>query len=232
MTTIGKIPEYRVHSNLSPLERWRHFAEMMAFAAAAVWTVYVFAYQQHIKPSSELPNVEFTPTVNHDYLRDGAELVHLDLSWKNNGSVPVVLAGYVVDVKANRYAAAPVNTIEVRQFKGLQQQEHSTVPIRTTTLLLAEANLFQPFTNNGRIGPILGPGDEFHLARSLVVPRGSYQTVTLRYGECAQRFDDHAITKVTTRRFPDGSFDPATLLQAKAARRSCSIGGYGMEFPL
>jgi len=85
MNGPNSVPEYRVYSEPSPVEHWRHLVEIVALVTAAVWVFYVFVYRERIKPSGEPPRLEPVVSIVHEPLQGGKELVTIAATLKNSG---------------------------------------------------------------------------------------------------------------------------------------------------
>ena len=103
--------ELHVHSHPSPVEHWRHLIEIVAILAAAAWGLYVFVYQEHIKPANMLPDVQRIATVTHEPLPGNKEFVKVNIDMKNIGQTTAELGGLVVNVYGSRYTQHNGNTV-------------------------------------------------------------------------------------------------------------------------
>jgi hypothetical protein len=103
--------DLHVHSHPSPVEHWRHLVEIVALAAAAVWALYIFVYQERIKPASAPPEVQTIISVDHTTIGSGKELVKVSARMKNAGEAPFAMVGMVVNVYGIRYGTQ-ANTLK------------------------------------------------------------------------------------------------------------------------
>jgi len=99
---MNEVPEYRVHNEPSRVEQWRHLVEIVALIGAAVWAVYVFVYQERLKPASEAPELQPSVAVHHEMVSGGNEFVKVDFDIKNDAHVPAMIDGLVVNVYGTR----------------------------------------------------------------------------------------------------------------------------------
>ncbi len=89
--------KYRVHNEPSRVEQRRHLVEIIALVGAAFWAVYVFVYQERLKPASEAPDLQQSLALHHEMVSGGNEFVKVDFDIKNIGHVPAMLDGLVVN---------------------------------------------------------------------------------------------------------------------------------------
>ena len=96
------------------IEDWRHLVEIVAFIAAACWAIYVFVYQERIKPESSPPRVHPIFFVEKHALRGARTYVKVHLELKNFGEsvasigvVNVNVYGVTYSSKVSAYTVAP-----------------------------------------------------------------------------------------------------------------------------
>ncbi|MEO6913057.1 MAG: hypothetical protein ABI182_03425 [Candidatus Baltobacteraceae bacterium] len=194
--------ELHVHSHPSGVEHWRHLIEIVALAVAAFWGLYVFVYQERIKPANEPPEFQPAFTVEHATLRGGEELVKVDISAKNAGSEPLYVGGLIVNAYGIRFGSSRHVHLDAPR-NGDADFSSALLPAHPS-LLYSMARSFQPFGNpNSFIN--LQPATAYQGSFAFAVPSAAFEAVKLEWVIC--------FSKLTNRRWPvslkqhrDGSF--------------------------
>jgi hypothetical protein len=76
------------------LERTRDIIEIGAIVTAGIWALYVFVYENRIKPAHEPVNLEFKATMSQLSQRDGLIAIRLDTVSRNLGTTRVQFLGF------------------------------------------------------------------------------------------------------------------------------------------
>src|SRR5215469_1106791 len=97
--------EQHVYTHPSSVEHWRHLIEIVALSVAAIWALYVFVYQEQIKPAHLAASLEVMSRVSHTPMRGGSELITVELPERNIGSVPLQLDAAIVNVYGISFVA-------------------------------------------------------------------------------------------------------------------------------
>lgn len=188
----GATPQHVV-THASGAEHWRHVVEIVALAIAAIWALYVFVYQERIKPAFEQPDIQFTLNVSHQPTGANEELVPIELAWKNLGDIDVQIDGFILNVYGVRNSTAPPvlhldPDADVLQPGYVAPIVRTRDPAQTQTLLLSHFKPWKPL--GGYLIGIMYPSTEIHVRDSIVVRRGEFDELVVQYGYCAQRKDD------------------------------------------
>lgn len=211
-----EVPEYRVHSQPSPVERWRHIVEIVALVGAGIWGFYVFIYQERIKPASESPNVQISRAVSHQALPANKELVTITMTMKNIGSTGISMAGLVVNAYGVRYTERSNTGIErprPGRASGLSLINRGLANTKPV-LLYSYASLFTPLGSTLTLR--IASGEYFTILIPFVIHRGTYDTLRLSFARCDQRSDDNLSTPYTLKRTTDGAFDARDFAKKNA----------------
>jgi hypothetical protein len=99
--------DYRIETRLSRIEHWRIAIEIAALIVAAAWGLYVFVYQERIKPALAPALLEPNISVTHTLTASGQEFVAVDCELKNIGATEVSLVGVAVSAYGTRFASRP-----------------------------------------------------------------------------------------------------------------------------
>lgn len=76
----------------------RELAEVLAIVLAGLWALYVFVYENRIKPALQPPTPSFSVKMSHVGNDGGLAVVQVDESIQNPGSAEVYFLGYSVTV--------------------------------------------------------------------------------------------------------------------------------------
>lgn len=211
-------PTRHIYTHPSRVEHWRHLVEIVALVVAALWGVYLFIYQERIKPASEAPNLEFHSDVQHEYLIGNRVLVKLSYTWHNLGSNAVQIDGIAANVYGITYGNF-ADRLERLQGTALERGYNETIAevrgmSRHETLL---ATTFHPWrAMGGRLTAVVAPGDSVTLhSLDFVLPRGRFAAIRARVAYCQRRSDDRQTGYVTLKRASDGGFDVDSLGSAE-----------------
>lgn len=195
--------------------------EIVALFIAAVWGFYVFVYQERIKPALEQPNVQDTLNMSASEAGRNKELITIESVWKNLGSVDMQVDGYILNVYGVRYSdTAP--RMHVESVYDLAVPPGYIKPVirtrdepLTRTLLLSRFKPWNPL--GGYLRGYMTPGEELHADNSLVVRRGTYDTLVAQYGYCVRRRDDAFRFRFEPRLGSDGAYPYDAMMKAERA---------------
>ncbi len=185
----------------SRLERLRHLVEIVAFIGAGVWAIYVFVYQERIKPTLTPPAMHASFDITHVTPRGRKEIVTIDFHLKNISAVDLELVG------------AYINAFGVRYTTG--GKERLTTPVEGTLvadrgLTASKPALIAAFVNRWRGFGVrkslpLEPGNEFAEHLAFAIPDGSYDLARVTWRVCWSRIDAGP-WPMKLGRNPDGSY--------------------------
>lgn len=119
--------EIHVRSHPSPIEHWRHLVEIVAIFVAATWGLYVFVYQERIKPASEPVELQTTVSVDRTPLTSNKELIKVGIRMKNVGQPSLELAGLIVNAYGVKYTSREGEHVE-KPLDGIVEVSRAFVP--------------------------------------------------------------------------------------------------------
>jgi len=223
--------ELHVHTHPSRLEHWRHLIEIVALVAAGIWAIYVFVYQERIKPASEVPEVQ-PPfiSVDHSALAGSKEFVKVTATTKNAGAAPFALTGMVINVYGIRYGPQSAEHIE-HPISGVVEISKTLVPSKPT-LLYSFYDTWHGFGANKDFGG-LAQGAQFDESFSFAVPARAFDSAKVTYELCWSKPGDQQ-WQVATQRNADGSLwfdDPLTPANVESGLH-CGFQRRGAFYPL
>jgi hypothetical protein len=227
------VPEYRVHTQPSRVEHWRHLVEIVTLVTAAVWAFYVFVYQERIKPASELPSLQVSASVAHEPLHGGKELVTINVTLNDTGSNDVSMASLLVNAHGVLYKGSASEAQEIRPANGITIVSH-TLRGSDPELLYSHFSLWEPLGATRRTLR-LPKGEQLSFAEPFVIERGRYDTLRVTYAYCYQRYDDETVSVYKPKRTPDGAFEIRDVVAANATHAGLRCGGtnsYAGEYAL
>ena len=172
--------DVHLHSHPSRVEHWRHVAEIAAFIAAAVWAIYVFFYQERIKPETVPPHFQATVSVEDHPLRDGRLFVKVHMNLKNDHESTASLAGLYLNSYGQRYGSKAV-PFSVRRGSGVIESGDAMVP-EPDHLVSAYVNEYHQFGSQKTFN--IPPGATYDESVSFVVERARYDAVRVSWGLC------------------------------------------------
>ncbi len=193
--------ELHVRSHPSVVEHWRHLVEIVALLAAAAWGLYVFVYQERIKPANAVPDVQRVATVTHEDLPQNKEFVNVNIDMKNLGQTTAELGGLVVNVYGSRYTQRNGNTVKT-PVQGLATR-NLTLSKTKPVLLYSFFDVWRPL-GDSRVF-LLEPGQVIEEPFDFAVHAGSYDVVALQILFCYAR-PGSQVWPTTRESRADGSF--------------------------
>lgn len=197
-----------IRTRLSRVEHWRHLIEVIAIVGAGLWALYVFVYQEKIKPNLDPPELQGTLSVEHWNLPDNRELIKTILLTKNNGVTPLRVGVVAINVYGVKYGLAPPPHLVVEKNDEYRGAGSSIQIVRSKML---SSTIFVSKIFGGRGDFSIDPGDSQPYYPSNVVRKGEYDAVIIEYGACYQRQDDHADTPFHYKVQADGAIDLRAL---------------------
>jgi len=160
----------------------RDVIEIVAILAAGFWALYVFAYEQRIKPASEPPALLMTGSVHK--LGEHNSLIQLEYTGaaRNIGhsEVHLIAEGFVAE--GLTYTSRGVPHVD-RPHGGLSTYERDArVASRTVVYRIVELTKFVKKDYGSSFG--LSPGEEVPFSGIFLVKAGEFDSVAL-YGSVA-----------------------------------------------
>ena len=201
---MAELQSVNVHSHPSKVEHWRHIAEIVALVVAAIWGLYVFVYQEQVKPARESPEISTTAAVTHETLPSGAELVQISEDSRNVGSETFYVAGVIVNAYGIRFGATPRDW-GVPLANGFGVINHS-LPETSSTLLYSYVHAFSSFhgTAAAEANDIQPQADTHRIFSFAIRPR-SYDVGRVEWIICFTKYPDRT-WPVTIVRKRDGAY--------------------------
>ncbi|MGH7737691.1 MAG: hypothetical protein ACREMP_07475 [Candidatus Tyrphobacter sp.] len=193
--------DLHVHSHPSRIEFWRHLVEIAALSIAALWSFYVFIYQERIKPAGEPAELQATVSVDHTSLRSNKEFIKVGVLMKNIGGTPLELAGLIVNAYGVKYATVEAEHV-AKPLAGIEEISRAFVP-GNPSLQYTFADTWEAF-GSPRLAALL-PNGEFPETFVFAIPPGAFDIVKIDYIVCWARPRSKP-WPVAVGRQPDGSF--------------------------
>ncbi len=177
--------ELHVRTHPSRVEHWRHVAEIVAIVAAAIWGLYVFVYQESIKPASQPPELQPTYTVEHTILPDGNEFVKVRTELRNNGSSTIYIAGLIMNIYGERFENEDAS-IAISPSLGPVYADR-TLKRTAPVFLYGTGSLLQPF---GRKSAFINiqPSTSFNGFGNFALHPREYDVVTVHLEWCFTKY--------------------------------------------
>jgi len=159
-------------------DRWstaRHVTEVVAIVAAGLWALYVFVYQERIKPSLEPPSVELTATFDRGSVVRGVRVAQLHIRVLNTGHVNSDIYGESVTVYGSRFARPARRVIDPTPADPGHAEDDRTVATTPPEAVYAYGRL-RDAAIGGRSGwhIVLTPGEHFEFQVPIAVRDGRY----------------------------------------------------------
>jgi hypothetical protein len=173
---------FRRHDEVQPLAPLRNLIEIVAILAAGIWAIYVFAYEQRIKPAAEPPSVLLSGSLHKLGMRDGLTQLGFKGTLRNNGSGNVSLVALGFTANGFRYTTQGTPLLSpVAPGSTLYQRD---ARIGARALVYRETELTRFVDKRYRGGIIISPGEEIPYSGIFLVKNGEFDSVTL-YGSAA-----------------------------------------------
>ncbi len=190
-----------LHSHPSRVQHWRHIVEIAAIAGAAIWALYVFVYQERIKPANEPPEFQPAFALEHTRLPSGKEFVKVHVDAKNAGQTTIYLAGLVVNVYGVGFNERTGTEIVSSSTDALFDR---TLLPTNSTLLYSTGTTMQPFGNRNNF-VILQPGTTYAGSLAFVVPPKGLDAVRIQWQICFSKIANKS-WRMPLERQRDGSY--------------------------
>lgn len=146
----------------------RDLVEVCAIIAAGGWALYVFLYQNTIVPSFAAPSLTFALHLRHVGDDGSLDVVRLDETIRNIGSVPVYFLAHSVTVLGTNVAArrTPATSTNLANTELYVYSSFTSPKVVYRDIVVT--NLGDPRSTRGMF---LEPGQELSLSREFYVPR-------------------------------------------------------------
>jgi hypothetical protein len=170
------------HRDFGPLATARDLVEIVAILAAGIWAIYVFAYEQRIKPAGEPPSILLFGSLHQLGAHDGLVQVGFKGDIRNTGhnDVAIVALGFVVNGLRYTTKGTP---LENRVSAGLNLYQRDA-RIGSRTLVYREVELTRFVDKRYGGGFTLSPQGEVPYSGIFLVRSGEFDAIAL-YGSVA-----------------------------------------------
>ncbi|MFZ1018640.1 MAG: hypothetical protein WAN39_12305 [Candidatus Cybelea sp.] len=165
-----------------PLGTLRDAIEIVAIVAAGLWALYVFAYEQRLKPASEPPSLRLTGSLHKVGTHNGLVQLAVKATITDNGSTDATLIATGFTAVGLRYAPNSTPAVD-RSIEGLTTyQRDARVASRTVIYRTVEmTRLVSPKYSSSFT---LQPGQEVPYSAIFAIKAGEFDAVAL-YGSIA-----------------------------------------------
>jgi hypothetical protein len=155
----------------------RDVVEIVAILAAGIWAMYVFVYEQRIKPASEPPSLILTGSLHRLGAQNGLIRIGMNATILNNGHTNASLIATSFAADGLRYSAnaAPVTD---RSIDGLTTYERDG-RISSRTLVYRIVELTRQISPKYSTSFTLAPGQSVPYSAIFVVKSGEFDTIVL-----------------------------------------------------
>ncbi len=180
----------------------RDIVEVLAILAAGIWGVYVFVYEQRIKPAEAPPQIVVTGSLQRGVAHDGLLPIRYSVTIRNTGQLPF----YTI---AMAYAATGIRNAP----GGVSKDTEDGVPLvferyahpKITEPIYREVNLGSR-SAKGSGGYDVDPGGEIPESGIFFVRTNEFDEVTLSVSVAFSKFDRVYPTRVLLNRRGDVLF--------------------------
>ena len=220
--------DVHLHSHPSRVEHWRHVIEIAAFIIAAAWGVYIFVYQERVKPETVPPHLQATVFMEDHPLRNGRLFVKVRMLIKNDRESTASVAGLYMNASGQRYGSKEARYLTY-PASGIIESGDAMVaePEHLVSAFVAE---WHAFGSDKYLK--LPSGGTFEESVGFVIDRQRYDTIKLRWRLCWSHPTTH-VHDPKLKRNADGSYTFAdTSAESDLPGFSCFGVRRGDPFPL
>jgi hypothetical protein len=173
---------FRRHDEAHALTPARDLIEIIAILAAGIWAIYIFAYEQRIKPASEPPSVLLSGSLHRLAERNGLVQVGFNGTVRNTGhnDVSIIALGFTANGLRYTSRGTPFRS-ETAPGSTLYERD-ARVGSRTLVYRQTELTRFVDRKYGG--GITTSPGEEVPYSGIFLVKSGEFDAITL-YGSVA-----------------------------------------------
>jgi hypothetical protein len=152
----------------------RHIVEAVAIVCAGLWGLYVFVYQEDIKPANEPAGLNLSIAV-HRLGRDAHhDILVVSTTYRNIGKTEIDIAADGFDLWGIRYGSRTT----YRSSHGVGQAEiFNDIPERSRTLVRTSMELRGAAIGGPNNHIIMEPDDTVTIDKTVVLPRGAYESL-------------------------------------------------------
>jgi hypothetical protein len=175
------------HDREDTISTVRDVVEIVAILAAGIWALYVFVYEQRIKPASEPPSLILSGSLHRLGERDGLIRLGMNATVMNNGNTNASLIATSFAADGLRYSANAV-PITDKSIDGVTTYERDG-RVTKRTLVYRIVELTREISPKYSTSFTLTPGQSVPYSAIFVVKSGQFDTITL-YGSLAYTKND------------------------------------------
>jgi hypothetical protein len=176
------------HERKDTISTIRDVVEVVAILLAGLWALYVFVYEQRIKPASEPPSLIFTGSLHRlGGVQNGLIRIGMNATILNNGhtSVSLIATSFAADGLRSSANTVPMTD---RSIDGLTTYERDG-RISSRTLVYRIVELTRQISPKYSTSFTLAPGQSVPYSAIFVVKSGEFDTIAL-YGSLAYTKND------------------------------------------
>lgn len=162
--------------------------EIGAFIAAAIWAIYVFIYQERIKPASEPPSFQPQITVRRELLSTRKEYVEVQVDLNNTSRNAASLDGLNVNVYGRAMASTSSERVE-SPLVGLEELNRTLV-LSQPKLLYSFYDTWHAFGAPASKVAVVSGGHDFRERLAFGVKPRSFDMLKVTYTVCFSRPGD------------------------------------------
>ncbi len=190
----------RLSPHFSRLEQARHLVEIIAFVGAAAWAVYVFVWQERIKPAHAVPRIEFGTSVAHAAVRSGNEFVKVLVRVQNVTDVQAGMQGLIINVYGQKalVRSDPRHEIPANSANSVVEFYR--------TLNMSKAQLVRAFAGRWEMGFPIPPNGSVSFPVAMVVRKGQFDTMRVQMEAIYTRFDETRTFRFSAHQTSDGDY--------------------------
>lgn len=180
----------------SVLEIVRDAVEIAAITVAGVWAIYIFVYENRIKPSQGPPELTYTATMERLGEHGGLVGVRLQTETRNVGSVRVHFLGVSMTVLASRIAAhgSALPAVVTPTSNDLAAFYSATVAVP----VYRRAYLTQLADPSTGADDWLDPGGIERADRIFYIPKGRFDSLIAMVDDTYTKDETHTIPTTMT----------------------------------
>jgi hypothetical protein len=178
------------------LEIVRDAVEIAAITVAGFWAIYIFIYENRVKPSQGPPELVYSATMERLGEHGGLVAVRLQTETKNVGTVRVHFLGFSVTVLASRIDASPTplpaDATPTSNKLAAFYSATRPVPVYRSASL---THLADPSTGTD---DLLDPGGVERADRIFYVPKGRFDLLVAFVADAYTKYDTHTVPTTMT----------------------------------
>jgi hypothetical protein len=174
----------------------RDIIEIVAILAAGAWAIYTFVYEERIKPAGDPPSVVLTGSLQRLGERDGMVQMGFRATLRDIGHTRVYIIAQAISAVAQEYTrdATPAVT---HPFPGVTEYDRSARIARSVTVYRQEE--FTRYADpKYKSGFELDPGDQIPYSGIFLVPKRSFDSVTIFGSVAFSKYRDVYPTTLTS----------------------------------